>query len=139
MRASVEEAVRATPKTRDRYMDFLRAASILVVVFGHWLIGVVYWEGGVIGSRNAIGMTPWLWIATWFLMVMPVFFFVGGLANLVTLRSFRRRANRWSGSGGPAWRGSSAPAWRSWRSGRSSRSFFTWRTSARRPPRTYAG
>jgi peptidoglycan/LPS O-acetylase OafA/YrhL len=91
MRASVEEAVRATPATRDRYMDFLRAASILVVVLGHWLIGVVYSEGGVIGSRSAIGMTPWLWLATWFLMVMPVFFFVGGFANLVTLRSFRRR------------------------------------------------
>jgi Acyltransferase family len=88
---SVEEAVRATQATRDRYVDFLRAFSILAVVFGHWLIAVVYWEDGVIGSHSAIGMTPWLWILTWFLMVMPLFFFVGGFANLVTLRSFRRR------------------------------------------------
>ena len=94
MRASVEEAVRATPATRDRYVDFLRALSIMAVVVGHWLIGVVYWQDGVIGSHSAIGMTPWLWILTWFLMVMPLFFFVGGFANLVTLRSFRRRNER---------------------------------------------
>jgi peptidoglycan/LPS O-acetylase OafA/YrhL len=90
---SVEEAVRATPATRDRYVDFLRAVSILAVVVGHWLIAVVYWEDGVIGSHSAIGMTPWLWILTWFLMVMPLFFFVGGFANLITLRSFRRRGD----------------------------------------------
>jgi hypothetical protein len=94
MRLSVEEAVRATPATRDRYVDFLRAFSIMAVVVGHWLIGVVYWQDGVIGSHSAIGMTPWLWILTWFLMVMPLFFFVGGFANMVTLRSFRRRNER---------------------------------------------
>jgi hypothetical protein len=94
MRASVEEAVRATPATRDRYVDFLRAFSIMAVLVGHWLIGVVYWQDGVIGSHSAIGMTPWLWILTWFLMVMPLFFFVGGFANIVTLRSFRRRNER---------------------------------------------
>jgi Acyltransferase family len=94
MRASVEEAVRATPATRDRYVDFLRAFSIMAVLVGHWLIGVVYWQDGVIGSHSAIGMTPWLWILTWFLMVMPLFFFVGGFANMVTLRSFRRRNER---------------------------------------------
>ena len=94
MRASVEEAVRATPATRDRYVDFLRAFSIMAVLVGHWLIGVVYWQDGVIGSHSAIGMTPWLWILTWFLMVMPLFFFVGGFANMVTLRSFRRRNQR---------------------------------------------
>jgi hypothetical protein len=94
MRASVEEVVRATPATRDRYVDFLRAFSIMAVLVGHWLIGVVYWQDGVIGSHSAIGMTPWLWILTWFLMVMPLFFFVGGFANMVTLRSFRRRNER---------------------------------------------
>jgi hypothetical protein len=87
----LDELAARTPATRDRYVDFLRALSILVVVVGHWLIGVVYWEGGVIGSSSAIGRTPWLWIATWFLQVMPIFFFVGGFSNLVTYRAFRRR------------------------------------------------
>jgi peptidoglycan/LPS O-acetylase OafA/YrhL len=83
----------ATPVTRDRYVDFLRAFSILVVVVGHWLIGVIYWEDGLIGTTSAIGLTPWLWIATWFLQVMPIFFFVGGFSNLVSYRSFRRRGD----------------------------------------------
>jgi hypothetical protein len=80
-----------TPPTRDRYVDFLRAFSIVVVVLGHWLIGVIVWEDGVIRTRSAIGMTPWLWIATWFLQVMPIFFFVGGFSNLVSFRSYRER------------------------------------------------
>ena len=91
MTTRLDELAARTPATRDRYVDFLRALSILVVVVGHWMIGVVFWEDGVIGSTSAIGRTPWLWIATWFLQVMPIFFFVGGFSNLVTYRAFRRR------------------------------------------------
>ena len=36
-------------------------------------------------------MTSWLWLATWILQVMPIFFFVGGFSNLVTYDAFRRR------------------------------------------------
>ena len=91
MASPLDELAARTPASRDRSMDFLRALSILVVVVGHWISGVVFWEGGVIFTRSAIGMTPWLWILTWFLQVMPIFFFVGGFSNLVTYRSFRRR------------------------------------------------
>jgi len=72
-------------------MDFFRAASIVVVVFGHWFIGVIWWRGGKIGTVSAIGLTGWLWIATWFLQVIPLFFFVGGFANYVGYQSFRRQ------------------------------------------------
>ncbi|MEX2273982.1 MAG: acyltransferase [Actinomycetota bacterium] len=81
----------ATPDSRDRYVDFLRAFSILAVVIGHWLIGVIWWQGGVIRQTSAIGITPWMWLATWFFQVMPLFFFVGGFSNLVSLESSRRR------------------------------------------------
>ncbi|HWC32779.1 MAG TPA: acyltransferase [Actinomycetota bacterium] len=93
MTTTLDELAARTPATRDRSMDFLRALSILVVVVGHWISGVVFWEGGVIFTRSAIGMTPWLWLLTWFLQVMPIFFFVGGFSNLVTYRSFRRRGD----------------------------------------------
>jgi fucose 4-O-acetylase-like acetyltransferase len=33
----VDELASRTPDTRDRYVDFLRAASILAVVLGHWI------------------------------------------------------------------------------------------------------
>lgn len=72
-------------------MDFFRAASIVVVVFGHWFIGVIWRRGGKIGTVSAIGLTGWLWIATWFLQVIPLFFFVGGFANYVGYQSFRRQ------------------------------------------------
>jgi fucose 4-O-acetylase-like acetyltransferase len=91
MAASIDELVARTPDTRDRYVDFLRAFSILVVVAGHWFIGMIYWRGGVIGTTSAIGVTSWAWLVTWVLQVMPIFFFVGGFSNLVTYDSFHRK------------------------------------------------
>jgi peptidoglycan/LPS O-acetylase OafA/YrhL len=93
MTSVLDEVVKATPTTRDRYVDFLRAASILVVVIGHWTIAVLAWDHGVIRSTSAIGKTSGLWLATWLLQVMPVFFFVGGYANLVAYESSRRRGD----------------------------------------------
>lgn len=91
--ARLEELAAKTPATRDRYVDFLRAFSIVAVVFGHWFIGINYWQNGIIGTHSALGVTPGLWIVTWFLMVMPIFFFVGGFSNMVTLQAYRRRGN----------------------------------------------
>ncbi len=85
------DLVAATPATRDRYVDFLRAVSIIAVVVGHWMIGMIAWDRGLIRSSSAIGVTPYLWLATWLLQVMPIFFFVGGFANLRTYDAFRAR------------------------------------------------
>ena len=87
----LDELVAATPASRDRVVDFLRAASILAVVFGHWFIGIVWWQDGVLRTTSAVGVTTGLWLATWFFQVMPIFFFVGGYANLVSLDAARRR------------------------------------------------
>jgi hypothetical protein len=88
---SASEMARQTSVTRDRYVDFLRLFSIAVVVLGHWLMAVVVWKGADFRTGNAIAMTPGLWIATWVLQVMPVFFFVGGFANLATIDGLRRK------------------------------------------------
>ena len=93
MASGLDEAVKNTPAERDRYVDFLRGASILVVVFGHWLISVNHWEDGVIRSSSAVGRTSGLWLATWLFQVMPVFFFVGGYSNYVAYESARRRGD----------------------------------------------
>lgn len=81
---SVRELADATPITRDRYVDFLRAFSILVVVLGHFFIAVAFAERGRVFVENAVGRTSGLWLLTWVLQVMPLFFFVGGFANLVS-------------------------------------------------------
>jgi hypothetical protein len=87
----LDEMVSRTPSTRDRVVDFLRAASICAVVFGHWFIALIFWEHGVVGVRSAVGVQAGLWLGTWFFQVMPVFFFVGGFSNLITLDAFHRR------------------------------------------------
>lgn len=88
---SLRRLAEATPPTRDRYVDFLRALSIAVVVLGHWLIAAIYWGGGRISGVNALQVIPGLWLATWILQVMPLFFFVGGFSNLVSLDAVERR------------------------------------------------
>lgn len=93
MPSALDDVVASTPASRDRYVDFLRGASILVVVIGHWLIAVLAWEDGVIRSTSAVGRTSWLWLATWLFQVMPVFFFVGGYANLIAFDSAMRRGD----------------------------------------------
>jgi len=87
----IEELAAATPTTRDRYVDLLRAASIVAVVFGHWFIGIVHREEGLVYLTSAVGVTSGLWLGTWVFQVMPIFFFVGGFSNLTAYRSFRAR------------------------------------------------
>ena len=91
MSARLDDLARATPATRDRYVDFLRAASIVAVVFGHWFISINHLERDVFSTTSAVGVTSWMWLGTWLFQVMPVFFFVGGFSNLVTYDSFKRR------------------------------------------------
>src|SRR5262245_44639406 len=90
-RLTAGELAQRTPDTRDRYVDFLRILSIVVVVLGHWLMAVVTWHGDTFRTGNVIALVPGLWAATWLLQVMPLFFFVGGFANAVTIDAFRRR------------------------------------------------
>lgn len=92
----LSEIVSATPSTRDRYVDFLRAFSIVTVVAGHWFIALIHWEEQRIFVHNAVGHQSGLWLATWFLQVMPLFFFVGGFSNLVGWNSVVRDGGGYS-------------------------------------------
>jgi fucose 4-O-acetylase-like acetyltransferase len=83
---AVRTLVALTPPDRDRYVDLLRAASITVVVFGHWLISVVVRDGDELTATSALAAVHPLQLATWLLQVMPVFFFVGGFSNLLAIR-----------------------------------------------------
>ena len=61
------------------------------MVVGHWTIAMIIWDQGLDPSHERGRRTPWLWLATWIFQVMPIFFFVGGFANLVAYDSYRRR------------------------------------------------
>ena len=93
---TLSDLVERTPASRDRVVDFLRGISILAVVFGHWFIGIIWWDGGIIRTTSAVGVTSYLWVGTWLLQVMPIFFFVGGFSNYVTYTAMRERGrDRW--------------------------------------------
>src|SRR5687767_11439455 len=94
--SSVKEMAAATPASRDRFVDLLRALSIAVVVFGHWLAAVVYWDGKTVTGVSALDEIPWAWMLTWVLQVMPLFFFVGGFSNAVSIRAAAKREGTYS-------------------------------------------
>ena len=88
-----------TPEARNRYVDFLRAASILVVVIGHWLMAAPFVsEGELRLSNDMLHVAPWTQWLTWALQVMPLFFIVGGYANAASWEAAQR-----SGAGYGAW------------------------------------
>lgn len=80
-----------TPEDRNRYVDFLRAASILVVITGHWLIAAPYYADGALTPSDLLEVQPWTQWLTWIFQVMPIFFIVGGYSNAVSLESTHRR------------------------------------------------
>ena len=88
---SLKDLATATPDSRDRYVDLLRAFSIAVVVIGHWLMAIVFFRDGAISGQSALEVIPGMWLLTWVLQVMPLFFFVGGFSNLVSIRAATSR------------------------------------------------
>ncbi|MBM3675704.1 MAG: acyltransferase [Actinobacteria bacterium] len=71
----------ATPASRDRVVDLVRAGSILVVVFGHWLVASVERRHGELVGTNALGPVTGLRPVTWIVQVIALFFLVGGFSN----------------------------------------------------------
>lgn len=82
-RPGVAALADATPAGRDRVVDAVRAAAIVVVILWHW-VGSLTHRGvdGVVVMPNPVDAVPLGWAATWVLQVMPAFFVVGGFANL---------------------------------------------------------
>ena len=86
-----------TPDDRNRYVDFLRSISILVVIIGHWLIATAYYSDGTLTTGHLLKDQPQIQWLTWVFQVMPIFFIVGGYANAVSLESARRRGTDYAG------------------------------------------
>ncbi|MGB5334240.1 MAG: acyltransferase [Woeseiaceae bacterium] len=92
-----KELAAQTPADRNRYVDFLRAVSILMVVTGHWLIVALYYKDGALQPGDLLELRPTTQWLTWVFQVMPIFFIVGGYANAVSLESARRRGIDYAG------------------------------------------
>ncbi|MFJ1762906.1 acyltransferase [Amycolatopsis sp. NPDC088138] len=70
---------------RDRFLDVVRAGAILAVITQHWVMPVLSYSDGKLATGNALA-TPGWWVVTWLSQVMPLVFFAGGAANLISLR-----------------------------------------------------
>lgn len=67
--------------SRDRYVDFLRAWAIVLVVLGHWLITALVREpDGRIIAPELLAAVPWTQWLTLGFQIMPLFFLAGGHA-----------------------------------------------------------
>lgn len=85
----VRELAAATPPSRDRVIDGLRAMSLSIVVFGHCFMALVLWQHGVPKLGNSLALHRSLQYLTWLLQIMPLFFFAGGASNAITWRAKR--------------------------------------------------
>jgi len=86
-----------TPADRNRYVDFLRAVSILFVVVGHWLIATAWYVDGDLTPGHFLKSHPQTQWLTWLFQVMPIFFIVGGYSNAVSLESAKRKGIGYAG------------------------------------------
>ena len=79
-----------TPPERNRFVDLLRAASIGIVVVGHWLMAAPSVEARVFSLGDVLRVAPWTQWLTWLFQVMPLFFVVGGYSNAASWQAARR-------------------------------------------------
>lgn len=86
---------RRTPAERNRYVDLLRALSIMAVIGGHWLIAAPHSVGGKMQLGHMLGISPWTQWLTWGFQVMPVFFIVGGYSNSASWSAALRAERRY--------------------------------------------
>ncbi len=93
MWTKARELALQTPEDRNRWVDFLRAVSILAVVFGHWLMAGLYVDAsGELRRGDLLSVAEWAHWLTWGFQVMPVFFLVGGYSNSVSWEAITRKA-----------------------------------------------
>jgi hypothetical protein len=97
MTSTTTTATGTVVRGRDKYVDFIRAFSLLVVVAWHWVFTIIVWQDDGPHATNPIGFTRGTWLATWAFQVMPMFFYVGGYGHLRSWeKSQDRGVNIWS-------------------------------------------
>jgi hypothetical protein len=81
-----------TALRRDRVADLVRVTSLGVVIVWHSTLSLFHRSHtGVLGMPNPIGSYHGLWLLTWALQVMPLFFIVSGAVNADAWDRHRRR------------------------------------------------
>jgi peptidoglycan/LPS O-acetylase OafA/YrhL len=90
--STATRTVSGPPAGRDRFLDLLRVAALAVVVIWHYSLTTVSWNETGPHTDNPAGTIPWLWLLTWIVQPMCVFFAVGGALHS---RDRRRPVTFW--------------------------------------------
>ncbi|MGX1313445.1 peptidoglycan/LPS O-acetylase OafA/YrhL [Streptomyces calvus] len=99
-RRAAERVDAVTPEGRDRAVDALRAAAVLGVVLGHWLVTALVADGRTLRTASPLQHLPWLAPLSWAFQTLAVFFLVGGHVATRGHASARARGipyRRWLG------------------------------------------
>jgi hypothetical protein len=84
--------------TRDRVADLVRVGSLGVVIVWHSTLSLFHrGADGVLTMPNPVGSYRGLWILTWVLQVMPLFFIVSGSVNADAWNRHRQRGGTSAG------------------------------------------
>jgi hypothetical protein len=82
MRGAAARIDAATPASRDRTVDALRALAICGVILGHWMVtALVLTPGGTLRDASPLTSMPALIPVSWIFQTLAVFFCVGGYAS----------------------------------------------------------
>ncbi|WP_150241665.1 acyltransferase family protein [Nocardiopsis quinghaiensis] len=71
---------------RDRFLDVIRLFVMALVVLQHWWLPVLVHEQDTLNAGSVLAVEGGF-VLTWAVQVMPLIFFVGGAANLISWRS----------------------------------------------------
>lgn len=93
--ARILEAPAPQP-SRDRVLDLVRVAAMVLVVVQHWLMPVLAVDGGAIVLERA-NVLESAWPVTWLSQVMPLVFFTAGAAAVLSLRGRPQPGSGWVG------------------------------------------
>lgn len=86
-------AAEARLAKRDLTLDLARVVCVLLVVVVHLLFAGVSVSDDGIALERTLELQTWFPAATWFGLIMPLFFVVGGFASAAGFRSARRRGD----------------------------------------------
>jgi peptidoglycan/LPS O-acetylase OafA/YrhL len=90
LRAAAARIDAATPATRDRTVDALRALAIAGVILGHWLVTALVLSPAGSGTKlhdmSPIQAMPWLAPMSWIFQTLAIFFLVGGYSAAISYK-----------------------------------------------------
>lgn len=77
---------------RDQAIDLTRFVCLALVVAGHcMMVSPVLNPDGTVTTENTLALQPWFVPVIWIVMIMPLFFVVGGITGLQSWRRLRAR------------------------------------------------